>query len=236
MTSGRGEDAATREVIARVLQGQASRGTGPRVAEAAEAVEVAEAAPANLSPRMRAFVLAVDRGVLWLARHWLLAVNLIGGLYAGLPLLGPWLLARGYTAPARVIYFLYGLTCHQRADRSFFVFGQKMCYCERCTAIYGGVFALGLFYAFAKGRVDPLRWKWMFLLWAPMALDGFTQLFGLRESTWELRVVTGSLFALSLVWVGFPYLERGFAEIREQLEQRFARVAAQRAWSVERGA
>ena len=218
MATGQGQDAATRDVVERALQRRAAQGT------ALEATP--QPAPANLSPRMRAVVLAVDRGVLWFARHWLLVVNVIGGLFAGLALLAPWLLSRGYTLPARVIYTLYGLTCHQRADRSFFVFGEKMCYCQRCTAIYSGVFALGLLFALVKGRIEPLRWRWMFLLWAPMALDGFTQLFGLRESTWELRVVTGSLFALSLVWVGFPYLERGFGEIREQLEARFARLAA----------
>ncbi|HEY8596958.1 MAG TPA: hypothetical protein VIL85_00930, partial [Thermomicrobiales bacterium] len=65
-----------------------------------------------LSPRMRAFVLAVDRGVLAVARHWVLAVNIIGGLYAGFPLLGPWLLSKGFTIPANVIYFMYKLTCH----------------------------------------------------------------------------------------------------------------------------
>jgi uncharacterized membrane protein len=187
------------------------------------------ATPAALSPRMRAFVLALDRTILGIARHWLLAVNVIGGLYAGLPLLGPWLLSRGFIIPAKAIYLAYGLTCHQMPSRSFYVFGQKMCYCERCCAIYSGIFLLGLGYAAVAGRLRPLRWRWMFLLWAPMALDGFTQLFGLRESTWELRVITGSLFALSCVWVGFPYLERAFGEIRDQLEATFARVAGRQA-------
>lgn len=59
-----------------------------------------------------------------------------------------------------------------------------------------------------------------------MALDGFTQLFGFRESTWELRLITGALFALSCVWFGFPYLEQAFADMRRDLEARFARVAA----------
>lgn len=187
--------------------------------------DTASAPASSLSPRARAVVLAVDRGILAMARHWLLTVNLIGGLYAGLPLLGPWLLAKGLTLPARMIYLFYGLTCHQLPNRSFTVFGHKMCYCQRCTAIYSGIFFLGLLYAFVSERLQPLRWRWMFLLWAPMALDGFTQLFGWRESTWELRVVTGSIFALSCVWVGFPYLERAFGEMRADLEARFARIA-----------
>lgn len=195
----------------------------------AAAREAATPPTATLSPRMRAFVLAVDRGILAIARHWLLAVNLIGGLYAGLALLGPWLLSRGYTAPARALYLFYGLSCHQLPSRSFYVFGEKMCYCERCAAIYSGIFLLGLAYSLVHGRVGPLRWRWVFALWLPMALDGFTQLFGLRESTAELRVVTGVLFALSCVWVGFPYLEQAFREMREQLEARFTRVATHEA-------
>ena len=190
-----------------------------------------QAVPVNpaLSPRMRAFVLAVDRGVLAVARHWVLAVNIIGGLYAGLPLLGPWLLAKGFTIPANMIYFMYKLTCHQLPERSFFVFGHKMCYCQRCCAIYSGVFLFGLLYPLASRIKQPLRWRWMFLLWLPMALDGFTQLFGLRESTWQLRVITGTLFALSCVWVAFPYLDRAFGEMRRDLEARFRRVELQAA-------
>jgi predicted MFS family arabinose efflux permease len=57
-----------------------------------------------------------------------------------------------------------------------------------------------------------------------MALDGFTQLFGWRESTWELRVVTGSLFALAVAWFVFPRLQRGFGEIQQTVEQRFERL------------
>jgi uncharacterized membrane protein len=111
-------------------------------------------------------------------------------------------------------------------ERSFFIFGHKMCLCQRCMAIYGTVFALGLLYSLVRGRIRPLRWRWLFLLWTPMALDGFTQLFGLRESNAELRLITGALFALSCVWFGFPYLEQAFADMRRDLEARFARIAA----------
>lgn len=192
--------------------------------------ETSGAVPAipPLSPRLRAFSRAVDRGVLGLSRHWLLFVNLLAGIYAGLPLLGPWLLAKGVTLPANAIYLFYSLTCHQLPERSFFISGHQVCYCQRCMAIYSGIFLLGALYGLARGRLRPLRWRWMFLLWAPMALDGFTQLFGWRESTWELRVLTGGLFALSCVWVGFPYLEQAFREARAQLEARFAPADAPR--------
>lgn len=174
------------------------------------------------SPRARAVGRAVERGVLAVARHWLLCVNLLVGLYAALPLLAPWLLARGAPWPARAIRFAYSFTCHQLPERSFFVAGHQVCYCQRCTAIYSGLFLFGLAYGALGRRLRPLRWPWLALLWAPMALDGFTQLFGWRESTWELRVATGALFALSCVWFGFPHLRRAFAEIRAPLEGRFA--------------
>lgn len=188
----------------------------------------ATAAPA-LSPRMRAIVLAVDRVILTIARRWLLFVNVLSGLVAGLPLLAPWLLSQGATVPANAIYLLYSVICHQKASRSFFVFGQQMAYCQRNMAIYTGVFVLGLGFALVKGHLRPLRWRWMVLFWAPMALDGFTQLFGWRESTWQLRITTGILFALACVWVGFPYLEQAFSEMRVQLERQFARIAAREA-------
>ncbi len=191
--------------------------------------------PPTMSPRTRAFVLKVDRGVLAIVRHWVLAVNIIGGLYAGLPLLGPWLLSQGLTLPATLIYAIYRVTCHQLPERSFFVFGQKMCYCQRCCAIYSVVFALGLLFPLFGGRLRPLRWRWMFVLWLPMALDGFTQLFGLRESTWELRVITGALFALSCVWVAFPHLERAFGEMRRDLEARFQPRDTGGAWHAASG-
>jgi uncharacterized membrane protein len=183
--------------------------------------------PANVSPRMRSFILAVDRGVLAIARHWLLTVNIMGALFVGLPILGPWLRSRGYIIPADAIYFAFRLTCHQMPERSFFVFGYKMCLCERCMAIYGTVLGLGLLYGLVRKIVRPLSWRWLLVLWIPMALDGFTQLFGWRESTWELRLITGAIFALSCVWFGFPYLEEAFAQMRRDLEARFARVAEQ---------
>jgi uncharacterized membrane protein len=43
----------------------------------------------------------------------------------------------------------------------------------------------------------------------PMALDGGTQLFGWRESTWELRTLTGIIFGLGVCWFVLPYIEYG---------------------------
>ena len=61
-------------------------------------------------------------------RHWPLIVSLALALFVGLPWLAPILMARGYQGPAQLIYFAYGLTCHQLPERSYFLFGAKAMY------------------------------------------------------------------------------------------------------------
>jgi len=45
-----------------------------------------------------------------------------------------------------------------------------------------------------------------------MAWDGTTQLFGWRESTWALRVITGTLFGGGTVWFALPLVHRLLSE------------------------
>ena len=66
--------------------------------------------------------------------------------------------------------------------------GWKMAFCERDLAIYVGA-AAGRAALRATPRSAPSGFVRVRVLILPMALDGFTQLFGWRESTWELRVV-----------------------------------------------
>jgi uncharacterized membrane protein len=92
-----------------------------------------------------------------------------------------------------------------------------MAYCQRNTAIYTSILVGGIAFAVVRHRLPRLTFRSYLLLIAPMALDGFTQLFGLRESTWQLRVLTGTLFGLSTVWLVYPVLEQGFRAMHEAL-------------------
>ncbi len=58
-----------------------------------------------------------------------------------------------------------------------------------------------------RRRLRPLTWRLYLLLILPMAVDGFTQAFGWRESNWELRTITGGLFAVATVLAVFPRVE-----------------------------
>jgi uncharacterized membrane protein len=52
-----------------------------------------------------------------------------------------------------------------------------------------------------------------------MAVDGITQLVGLRSSTWQLRTITGALFGLGSAWLALPYVEEAFQDIRRSANQ-----------------
>ncbi|MFQ6059050.1 MAG: DUF2085 domain-containing protein [Anaerolineae bacterium] len=97
--------------------------------------------------------------------------------------------------------------------------GYQVAFCQRDVAIYGTIFLAGVIFALLRHRLKPLSLKLYLLLIAPMAVDGLTQLLGWRESTWELRTITGALFGLASVWLVYPYLEMGMGEIRADLEK-----------------
>jgi len=91
--------------------------------------------------------------------------------------------------------------------------GYKVAICERDVAIYGAVLVAGLAYALLRRRVRQLPlWLYLLLL-IPIAVDGLTQLIGLRESTWELRTLTGALFGAASVWFAYPYVDDAMQEV-----------------------
>lgn len=168
----------------------------------------------------RDLIIFVDRLIYKLAGHWVWAVNAVVALYAVLPFLAPVFLEMGWRAPAQVIYFVYGFLCHQIPERSFFLWGHQVAFCQRCTAMYGAPLVGGMLYPLVRRWLKPLPWKLYLVINVPLAIDGFIQLLGLWESTPFRRVLTGSLFGLSSVWLCYPYLEQGFADIRAEIEEK----------------
>lgn len=82
----------------------------------------------QVTGRLRDFIVAIDRLIFQFAKHWLLVFNLLMGLYVGLPVLAPALMASGAKGPARLIYTIYRPVCHQLPWRSFFLFGEQPYY------------------------------------------------------------------------------------------------------------
>jgi uncharacterized membrane protein len=177
--------------------------------------------------------------LLAIQRYWLVATNLVVAVFVGLPFLAPMLMAAGNLDAANAIYSAYHLVCHQWAFRSYFLFGPqveygqalgslvgtdamyrtvgspelgyKVAFCERDVAIYLAVLAAGMAYGRLRNRLPELGLTGYSLLILPMAIDGFTQLFGWRESTVELRTATGVLFGVASVWLIYPRIDALFA-------------------------
>jgi uncharacterized membrane protein len=130
-----------------------------------------------------------------------------------------------------------------RAERGDQQLGFKMALCERDIAIYGAMLIATILYAIARRfrRVRGLPW-WLFVIigLGPIALDGFSQLFGTygqaldiaffqqsifnRESTPFLRTATGALFGFTLIWTVFPYVDSSMGEFNSEMEDKLARV------------
>jgi uncharacterized membrane protein len=184
-------------------------------------------APTTVTHAQERLIARVDGVVLAFARFWTWPLLLLGIIYTGLPLLAPVLDTHGHTLLARGVYDGYRLVCHQRADRSFHLYGQQMAFCERDLAIYGTATLLLLGYALTRLRWQPrpVSARWLVMLALPMALDGGTQLLGLRESTWELRVATGAMFSLGVSLFALPHLDRGFADVAAAIRARQALAA-----------
>ena len=83
-----------------------------------------------------------DRISVWIARHWLFAVNLMFVIYLGLPILAPVLMKVNAKMPANIIYAAYSPLCHQLGFRSFFLFGEQAYY-PRAAAGVPGVIPYG---------------------------------------------------------------------------------------------
>ena len=98
--------------------------------------------------------------------------------------------------PWSSIYHMGDIFCHQKAKRSFFINGNQMPFCSRCTAIWLGL-SVGLgFMVFFRINLDE---KFVFLLLVgiiPIGVDGVGQLFSLWESNNLIRVLTGLLVGI----------------------------------------
>lgn len=98
--------------------------------------------------------------------------------------------------------------------------GYKVALCQRDVAIYATIAGCGLLFNLVRTRLESPSIRLYLLFLIPIALDGGTQLFGLRESTWLLRTLTGALFGAATVWLVYPYVEAAMEEVIETEQAR----------------
>ncbi len=86
--------------------------------------------------------------------------------------------------------------------------GYKIPVCSRDVAIYLAMLVGLIILPFIR-KIETEDWpnKWILVAAAmPTAVDGFTQLFGLRESTNFLRLITGAIIGIVLPFYILPIL------------------------------
>jgi len=98
--------------------------------------------------------------------------------------------------------------------------GFKVALCQRDIAIYGTILIGGLLFGVLRGRLKGRDGKlpklplWLYgVLLLPILIDGGTQLLGLRESDWFLRLLTGGIFGSATVWLAYPYVEEAMTDV-----------------------
>ena len=88
--------------------------------------------------------------------------------------------------------------------------GYKFPVCSRDIGIYFFLLIGGILYPFIKKPTTEI-WphpKWLLLAMIPIGLDGGTQLLGLRESTNELRLITGAIIGFTAAFYLVPMLNQ----------------------------
>ncbi len=143
-----------------------------------------------------------------IAKHAFTAFAIFFGVLILLSFADPVLSYFGLDSVAKPLFNWMHIFCAQTPSHSFYIFGHQTCLCERCTAIYSSMFLVSCLFLLTKKKLKGIPWWGFALLCIPMALDGFTQMFGLRESNWELRLLTGALFGFGAILFTFPAMQR----------------------------
>jgi uncharacterized membrane protein len=219
---------------------------------------------------------SAERQDFFLSKHWFSIFAFVFGLYVALPFLAPVFIQIGWHGPAKAIYFIYSLLCHQLPQRSFFLFGPQVSYSlgelqsagvntsdflllrqfigspemgwkvawsDRMVSMYTSILLFGIVWHWLKSWIPKLPLWGLVLFLLPMSVDGTSHFIsdlagigqGFRDSNawlssmtnqafaigfyagdaigsfnaW-MRLLTGILFGLGVVWFGFPYLDEAF--------------------------
>lgn len=148
----------------------------------------------------------------FLVEYWAHIITIVLGLLVLIALAIPFLSYFGLDDIAKPLFFILHYVCAQIPSHSFYLFGHQFGLCARNLAIYMSMFLGSLIFVFTKKRLPGIPWWFWVLMLVPMAWDGLTQMVGWRESSWVLRVITGSLFGLGNIWFALPMMQKSLQE------------------------
>jgi uncharacterized membrane protein len=149
----------------------------------------------------------------FLLEYWAHIITIALGTLVFIAISIPFLSYLGLDSIAKPLFYALHLVCAQIPSHSFYIFGHQLGMCERNFTIYTSMFLASLIFVLTKKRLPGIPWWLWLLMILPMALDGTSQMFGLRESTWYLRVLTGSLFGLANIWFALPMMQKSLLDV-----------------------
>ncbi len=166
----------------------------------------------------RHLVMWVRAGGVFLLKFWALLLTLVFGFIVLAAVSVPLLAYLGLDALAKPLFSALHLICAQISSHSFYLLGHQLGLDVHCLAIYSALCVGSLVFVVSRKRLPGLPWWGLVLMALPLAYDGGTQLIGLRQSTWEIRLLTGALFGFGAAWFAFPWLHK---IIQENLPRSF---------------
>ncbi len=148
----------------------------------------------------------------FLLAYWAHMAMILLGLLVLAAISVPFLSYFGLDSFSKSIFFSLHYVCAQVPSHSFYILGHQLGLCARNFSIYTSMFLTSILFVLSKKRLVAMPWWVWILMILPMAIDGTTQMFGLRESTWELRFITGTLFGVGSAWFVLTFMQKTIEE------------------------
>lgn len=148
--------------------------------------------------------------------YWYIAFIAGVTVFTLTPLVGIFLANIGSVDTYKSIFAFYGNFCHQIPERSMFINSFQFPVDYRDMALYYSFLTASFAWPLLKKK--KVSWTFFLLLVFPLALDGWTQSIGLRESTNFLRIVTGVLAGGITPLFVLPYISSAFEGLKKEIE------------------
>ena len=107
---------------------------------------------------------------------------------------------------------IYSLVCHREDSKSFFVEGNKLEVCARCTGIYAGALLFSIVALVRKIR--PRTKKLLYAAFVLMAADVLSYSIGIYSYSKWIALITGLILgSVSILYI-FDGIEEYFSELK----------------------
>lgn len=124
--------------------------------------------------------------------------------------------SKGNYLVAFLVRKVFSYICHQKAERSFFIWNAPLAVCARCSGIYFGLLIGSLIYPLIRNyqniNLPPRIYLIVALL--PTILDFSLGVLHIMENTYLSRALTGLIAGIVLAFYFIPAIVNLFEDLR----------------------